>query len=423
MKHFGLRIFLAVALALVMCPSANSLENNVNSFGKQLDVDFETISEKLVVMESLVTNEANYQNYLSKLQVASTSLDAEALALKSLRESKDLNGEEIQNEIDRVEKFKITINLLYDELVKIPISTISDPLSLANSVIYTPSRIRPVIVDLNFSETFPSRKVNESFNGNDQQIFVTWQMTVKSKNLIKGIAVLAPPDFSGFVGPSQSRINLDDNFSTNKVPQNNEPSLLLIKRQFVDGWLFETFIGRQWMYFDKSKNYLMAVANSGMESEDLTCRIFVNNSFTFDELTPGCTEKEHFTIQLPEISNSQTAFENTLSRRFEIVWNNRDRYRSLVSKLSSYHVLDPLNVVYLNDALSSYGQLKVDVDAFKKKQLDRLSELRLIQLKKLSEQAQSLAPKKTSIICVKGKSTKRITGVKPKCPSGFKVKK
>ena len=422
MKHFGLRIFLAVALALVMCPSANPLENNVNSFGKQLDVDFETISEKLVVMESLVTNEANYQNYLSKLQVASTSLDAEALALKSLRESKDLNGEEIQNEIDRVEKFKITINLLYDELVKIPISTISDPLSLANSVIYTPSRIRPVIVDLNFSETFPSRKVNESFNGNDQQIFVTWQMTVKSKNLIKGIAVLAPPDFSGFVGPSQSRINLDDNFSTNKVPQNNEPSLLLIKRQFVDGWLFETFIGRQWMYFDKSKNYLMAVANSGMESEDLTCRIFVNNSFTFDELTPGCTEKEHFTIQLPEISNSQTAFENTLSRRFEIVWNNRDRYRSLVSKLSSYHVLDPLNVVYLNDALSSYGQLKVDVDAFKKKQLDRLSELRLIQLKKLSEQAQSLAPKKTSIICVKGKSTKRITGVKPKCPSGFKVK-
>jgi len=423
MKLFGLRIFLTVAIALVMIPSATALENNIHSVGKLLDVDFETISDKLIEMESLVTNEANYQNYLSKLQVASASLDTEALALKSFMENKDLSGEEIQNEIDRIEKFKITLNLLKDELLKIPVSTFSEPLSLANSVIDTPSSTRPVIVDLKFSEAFPSRKVNESFNGNGQQIFVTWQMTVKSKNLIKGIAVLAPPDFSGFVGPSQSRINLDDNFSTNKVPQKDQPSLLLIKRQFVDGWLFETFIGRQWMYFDKSRNYLMAVANTGMESENLSCRIFVNNGFTFDELTPGCTEKEHFTIQLPEISNSQTAFENTLSRRFESVWNNRDRYRSLVSKLSSHHVLEPLNVVYLNDALLSYEQIKVDVNTFKKQQLDRIAQLRLIQLKKLSEQAQSLAPKKTSIICVKGKLTKKVTGVKPKCPSGFKVKK
>jgi hypothetical protein len=86
-------------------------------------------------------------------------------------------------------------------------------------------------------------------------------------------------------------------------------------------------------------------------------------------------------------------------------------------------VLEPLNVVYLNDALFSYEQIRVDVDAFKKQQLDRIDQLRLIQLKKLSEQAQSLAPKKTSIICVKGKLTKKVTGVKPKCPSGFKVKK
>ena len=135
MKHFGLRIFLTVALALVMIPSATALENNINSVGKQLDVDFETISEKLIEMESLVTNEANYQSYLSKLEVASASLDTEALALKSLLENKDLNGAEIQNEIERIEKFKITLNLLKDELVKIPVSTFSEPLSLANSVI------------------------------------------------------------------------------------------------------------------------------------------------------------------------------------------------------------------------------------------------------------------------------------------------
>jgi hypothetical protein len=31
--------------------------------------------------------------------------------------------------------------------------------------------------------------------------------------------------------------------------------------------------------------------------------------------------------------------------------------------------------------------------------------------------------KKTTIICVKGKLTKKVTGVKPKCPAGYKVKK
>jgi hypothetical protein len=32
------------------------------------------------------------------------------------------------------------------------------------------------------------------------------------------------------------------------------------------------------------------------------------------------------------------------------------------------------------------------------------------------------AAKKTTIICVKGKTTKKVTAVKPKCPSGYKKK-
>jgi hypothetical protein len=31
--------------------------------------------------------------------------------------------------------------------------------------------------------------------------------------------------------------------------------------------------------------------------------------------------------------------------------------------------------------------------------------------------------KKTTITCVKGKVTKKVTAVKPKCPTGYKVKK
>jgi hypothetical protein len=31
--------------------------------------------------------------------------------------------------------------------------------------------------------------------------------------------------------------------------------------------------------------------------------------------------------------------------------------------------------------------------------------------------------KRTTITCVKGKLTKKVTAVKPKCPTGYKVKK
>ena len=39
------------------------------------------------------------------------------------------------------------------------------------------------------------------------------------------------------------------------------------------------------------------------------------------------------------------------------------------------------------------------------------------------QQAIESASKKTTITCVKGKLTKKVTAVKPKCPSGYKVKK
>ena len=34
----------------------------------------------------------------------------------------------------------------------------------------------------------------------------------------------------------------------------------------------------------------------------------------------------------------------------------------------------------------------------------------------------ALAVKKTTITCVKGKLTKKVTGINPKCPSGYKKK-
>ena len=36
--------------------------------------------------------------------------------------------------------------------------------------------------------------------------------------------------------------------------------------------------------------------------------------------------------------------------------------------------------------------------------------------------AQNLSKKKVTITCVKGKLTKKVTGINPKCPSGYKKK-
>ena len=38
-------------------------------------------------------------------------------------------------------------------------------------------------------------------------------------------------------------------------------------------------------------------------------------------------------------------------------------------------------------------------------------------------EAKAAASKKTTITCVKGKLVKKVTTVKPKCPSGYKLKK
>jgi hypothetical protein len=47
-----------------------------------------------------------------------------------------------------------------------------------------------------------------------------------------------------------------------------------------------------------------------------------------------------------------------------------------------------------------------------------------VELKAKQEaEAKAAALKKTTITCVKGKLTKKVTAVKPKCPSGYKLKK
>jgi hypothetical protein len=64
-------------------------------------------------------------------------------------------------------------------------------------------------------------------------------------------------------------------------------------------------------------------------------------------------------------------------------------------------------------------------DAADKAAADRLAaeEAAQIRAKKAAAAKADAAPKKTTITCIKGKLTKKVTGVKPKCPTGYKVKK
>ena len=74
------------------------------------------------------------------------------------------------------------------------------------------------------------------------------------------------------------------------------------------------------------------------------------------------------------------------------------------------------------------AELKAKQEAKAKAIIDKAAADKIIQEAKLEAErilaAQaSVAAKKKTITCVKGKLTKKVTAIKPKCPSGYKVKK
>lgn len=69
------------------------------------------------------------------------------------------------------------------------------------------------------------------------------------------------------------------------------------------------------------------------------------------------------------------------------------------------------------------AELKVKQEADAKAAADKLVQDAKKEAERILAAAKDAANKKTTIICVKGKLTKKVTAVKPKCPSGYKVKK
>ena len=69
------------------------------------------------------------------------------------------------------------------------------------------------------------------------------------------------------------------------------------------------------------------------------------------------------------------------------------------------------------------AELKAKVEAELKAKLEAEAKAAAELKAKQEADAKAAALKKTTITCVKGKLTKKVTAVKPKCPSGYKVKK
>jgi hypothetical protein len=77
----------------------------------------------------------------------------------------------------------------------------------------------------------------------------------------------------------------------------------------------------------------------------------------------------------------------------------------------------PKGVVSANETSATELKAKQEVVA------KAVAELKTKQEAVAKAAGTKVASKKTAITCVKGKLTKKVTAVKPKCPSGYKVKK
>jgi topoisomerase IA-like protein len=79
--------------------------------------------------------------------------------------------------------------------------------------------------------------------------------------------------------------------------------------------------------------------------------------------------------------------------------------------------------IFIKGGFDYYGEPeKVSINSFDEAQ-SLLKAKAAADLKAKDAAAKAAAIKKTTIVCTKGKLTKKVTAVKPKCPAGYKVKK
>jgi hypothetical protein len=104
-------------------------------------------------------------------------------------------------------------------------------------------------------------------------------------------------------------------------------------------------------------------------------------------------------------------------------------YKVLISENDGSNVV--INLIPSPEVDSEYSQFLIKQAQTRKLENDGRrrtnSEMEVEVISERQVEITTAAPnnskKKTTITCVKGKLTKKVTGVKPKCPTGYKVKK
>jgi len=117
-----------------------------------------------------------------------------------------------------------------------------------------------------------------------------------------------------------------------------------------------------------------------------------------------------FTLLISDFSSTTISFTLVSSSVTSSVAYKDLLLKANVSKVAAQKAAADLKAKQEEEAKASL-ELKIKQEAESKAKQD--SE---------AKAAQAAAKKKTSITCIKGKTTKKITAVKPKCPSGYKKK-
>ena len=85
--------------------------------------------------------------------------------------------------------------------------------------------------------------------------------------------------------------------------------------------------------------------------------------------------------------------------------------------------MEKANAAYKAIADAEIAKFQAELKAKQDAEVKAAAELEARQEAERKEQQKSAAAKKTTITCIKGKLTKKVTQINPKCPAGYKVKK
>ncbi len=147
-------------------------------------------------------------------------------------------------------------------------------------------------------------------------------------------------------------------------------------------------------------------------------------------------------LKLVDLSNLGGISSQLISPEYSLLVNNNDGSKVTISLIPTPKINTPDSIQLIENSKKRKNEVEAELVAkvlaerqaksdavaraaaeLKAKQEAEEAIVAAEQKAKEEAAAKAAATKKTTITCAKGKSTKKITAIKPKCPSGYKAKK